>query len=262
MILPFSVQGNSTKEKIIEIVAEQWPLTAKKIYKQLTKQYRLSLTYQAAYKALQELTENKVLEKKAKGYMINKEWIEQLRSFSEKIKNDLEEASKKKINKTTHKITFNKHADFIKFHTSFLEKIIKKEKKANMTFYFRHVPYPHVLSREDIEKWKSFKNNLRWVIIAKSATPLDKWCANHWKKVGVKVKIGREIPTNAMLIIVNNHILDITLHKKAIQEWDKIFSIKDIRNMDMNRMTKTLLSNKFKTIVTITEDEDLATMKL
>ncbi len=261
MILPFSVQGNSTKEKIIEILAERWPLTAKKIYKGLSKRYHLSLTYQAAYKALQELTENKILEKKKKGYLINKEWIERLNEFSEKIKMDLENAHKKRINKITEKITFEKHADFVKFHMRFLEKVVKNEGRANMIFYFRHVPYPHVITQEDLEKMKPLMPKIKWTIITKYATPLDKWCARHWKKMGVKVHTGKDIPTSTIMIIINHHVMDVSIPKKAIKEWDKIFSIRDIRYMDMHKMTQTLLDQKFKTVLTITEDEDLATMK-
>jgi len=257
-MIPFYFQGNTTKENIIEILTEKWPLTAKKIYRTLTKTYHISLTYQAAYKALQELTENKILEKRKTGYIINKEWIKRLGQFSEKMKSDLESVNKKRISKTMQKITFDQHVDFIKFNTDFIEKLVKKEKKANLNYYFRHVPYPHTLSKEDIEKLEPIFHKIRWTIMAKSATLLDKWCAKQWRRLGIKVKIGCDIPTDTMLFVMNDYIMSLYLPKKAVKEWDKIFSIKSLYHVNMDRMTKTLLSKKFKTIVTVTKDKELA----
>ena len=57
---PLSILGsNSTKESIIELISEKWPLSAKKIHNILRKDYHLSLTYQATHKALKELNQKK-----------------------------------------------------------------------------------------------------------------------------------------------------------------------------------------------------------
>ena len=61
-----SFGGNPTKETVIELLSREWPLTAKKIYRRLVKGYNISITYQAVHKSLTELTEKKILEKRAK----------------------------------------------------------------------------------------------------------------------------------------------------------------------------------------------------
>jgi len=91
----FPIPGSSsTKEKIIELLSEKWPLTAKKIYRNLLRNYRLSITYQATHKALKELAENGILEKRKEGYLLNKEWVTKLGDFSEKIKDELAHVNK------------------------------------------------------------------------------------------------------------------------------------------------------------------------
>src|SRR3989338_6355575 len=137
-----SIIGSSpTKESIIKILSEKWPLTAKKIHNILKKDYSLSLTYQATHKSLTELTKNNILEKSKQGYSLNKEWIKNLEDVSKKIISDLENKNKTKEIKTCEKMIFDNHSDFIKFTLNFMEEVMKKEGKLEMVFHYRHVPY-------------------------------------------------------------------------------------------------------------------------
>src|SRR3989344_5663546 len=200
MTLP-SLSNSPTKEKIIELLSNRWPLTAKKIYRSLLKEYNLSITYQAIHKSLQELIQNSILEKTKEGYQISKEWIKNLGNFSHKIEEELENTNEKKEIKTMQKLTFENHSKFIKFTIDFMEQIIKKENKLNIIFHYRHVPYPNVLSKEDILKLKPIMPKIKWTILSKNSTPSDLWHAKLWKKLGVQVKTGANISEDRMIII-------------------------------------------------------------
>ena len=250
--------SGSTKEKIIALLSEKWPLTARKIYRNLFGKNGLSITYQAVHKSLKELTENLVLEKKKDGYLINKEWVRKLGEFSEKIKTDLEDSDKRREVKTVHKITFSNHSEFIKFHLGLIEKVIREEKKLNMIFYFRHVPSPNVLSTEDIKRLKPIMPKLNWTIASKYANPLGNWNAKYWRRLGVKVIVGKDIPTDSRMIIMNDYVVNIFSSKDAMKLWDKIYSVKDIHNADVHQITKGDLNREYKTILTIMKDKEIA----
>ncbi|MEK6925772.1 MAG: hypothetical protein AABW50_00690 [Nanoarchaeota archaeon] len=251
---------NSTKAKIIELISGEWPLSAKKIYKILVRNYKLSITYQGIHKSLGELLESKILEKRKEGYLLNKDWVQEIGEFSERVKNDLESGNIRRDVKTFHKLTFDKHSDFIKFHMNLVRETFMKEKKVDMAFYFRHVPYPNVLPNDEIEKLKPVMSKIKWKIFSNHSTNLDKWCAKYWKKLGVQVKVGQDIPTNTMLILLNDYITSVYLSKEAIKKWDSIFSIKSLQNADINKMTETLIEKRYKSVVTIIKDKELASL--
>lgn len=168
-----SFGANPTKETIVELLSQEWPLSAKKIFHKLSKRHNLSITYQAVHKALTELTEKNIIEKTKDGYHINKLWIKELGEFSQKLEEELESPNQKREIKTTHKLSFKVHRDFIKFHLDLMEDTIKKEGKINMIFQFRHVPYLHVLSNEDLQRIGPLMSKIKWSIISRNSTPLD-----------------------------------------------------------------------------------------
>ena len=54
---------DSTKNSIIELLSQEWPLTAKKLYNKIIKECHTQITYQATHKALKELLEKISLKK-------------------------------------------------------------------------------------------------------------------------------------------------------------------------------------------------------
>lgn len=68
-------QIKNLKECIIAILSQKWPLSAKKLYYTVKRQYRLSVTYQAVYKAVKELSDSGVTLNQKKLYRLNPTWI-------------------------------------------------------------------------------------------------------------------------------------------------------------------------------------------
>ena len=79
-------KGNSTKSLVIDLLGVEWPLSSMKIYHRLKNNYGLSITYQAAYKAINELVEENVLQKEGKEYKIKIEWINSIEALGKKLR--------------------------------------------------------------------------------------------------------------------------------------------------------------------------------
>ena len=77
----------STKDKIIEILANNHSVTIKKILFLLKKEHALSITYQAIHKLLNQLLIEKVVIKENKFWKLNQSWINEQLSFFQKISN-------------------------------------------------------------------------------------------------------------------------------------------------------------------------------
>ena len=258
MKVPLSILGNnSTKEKIIEILSEEWPLSAKKIYNKLTKNYRLSLTYQATHKALKELNENNILEKRKEGYLPNKEWVKKLGEMGNKMIDELKKPNKKNEGEIYHKIKFNNHSEFIKWTFEFMKERIDKDGRLDMIFYFRHVPAPNSVSNDDLKNLNPYLSKIKWTIFSGGTTPLDKWSAKYWQKLGIKVKLGQDIPTNDRMIIMNDYVINVFSSKEDLLAWDKAYS-GEINKINLHDTIKGILNSKYKTTITIIKDKELA----
>lgn len=255
--LPVLGKG-STKELMIELLSERWPLSARKIAVQLKKKHALSITYQAVHKSLQELARDGVLAKTKEGYQVSEAWIDRLGSFSNRIKNEYQRLQNAREVKTVQKITFMRHSDFVKFHLEFVDKLLSEGKMADMTFHMRHVIYPFILSGEDYRKLKKMLKKIRWTILSMNDNPMDRWCARYWKKLGVTVKTGVETATDAIMIITGDYITNVYLPKKAKQTWDKAFSSKTPERFDIKTMNEVTTNERYKTIATVMKDREIA----
>ncbi len=78
----------SVKDLVITILAKEWPLSTRKIYHRISKVYSVSCTYQAVHKSVKGLVREKVLVEKSREYCLNVDWLEQLKAFSEEVKQD------------------------------------------------------------------------------------------------------------------------------------------------------------------------------
>lgn len=71
----------STKNLIIDVLSEEWPLSARVIWNKLRKDYSKSITYQAVYKLIQKMLEDKIIIKKENKYNLSKIWIKESKDF-------------------------------------------------------------------------------------------------------------------------------------------------------------------------------------
>ncbi len=72
------------KDKIIEVLSTEFPLTAKDIHRRMRDHSRP--TYQAVHKLTKELTNEGVLVELSKKYLINLKWLNGLNEFSSRIR--------------------------------------------------------------------------------------------------------------------------------------------------------------------------------
>ena len=67
--------NSSSKEKIIQLLSEHWPLSTKEIHLKINKDYSTDVSYQAIHKMLLELNNEKIIEKTGKEWKLKKEWL-------------------------------------------------------------------------------------------------------------------------------------------------------------------------------------------
>jgi len=100
----------NVREAIISVLGRKFPLSIKKIYNEINKEYKLGVTYQAVFKLIKEMAEENMLDKIEKEYQLNMGWIKDLENELSIIKKNYtgekpkEDSMQKRTNKFVSKL--------------------------------------------------------------------------------------------------------------------------------------------------------------
>jgi HAD superfamily hydrolase (TIGR01549 family) len=220
------------KERIIDILSIEHPLSASKIYKKLQANYDLSVTYQAVHKTLHEMSQSNILLSKNMEYDVNPEWVKNLHRFTEKIKDSYK--SDKIVYGPIKVISFD--LDGCLTDNAFDELVWRTEipkiyaKEHNLTFdqAFAEVTAEYkrlwgkVEGWRDVEFWfKHFGFKTTW------QQTIDE-VKHHIKKYGDVIPVLEELKNNFKIIIVSHadrKFLDLKMDISGISKYiDSSFS--------------------------------------
>lgn len=77
--------NDDTRNKIVDILSEESPLSFKKLSIKLRKKYAITVTNSAIYKLIAYMIKEKILTKKEGEYSINSEWLDNIDKFKDKV---------------------------------------------------------------------------------------------------------------------------------------------------------------------------------
>ena len=213
--MPLSKQNKSTKDAVISVLAEKWPLTAKEIYNRVKRESNTTVSYQAIHKLLNQLIEEKIIVKEGMGYLLNKDWIKNLKNFSSSLeelylKNFGANALKELEEHGTINITVNGILETAKFIIGGLANLPNAGKKPNI-FLWRNVYSVIGLAESDYAGiQKTFSEN-KWFAVASENNLLDRMFADTLEKYGVKNKLGvKEVATTLSdTVVVGDYVATV-----------------------------------------------------
>jgi len=89
----------TVKEKIIVLLASEFPLTVKDLKLKIKSNFNVSVSYQSVHKELNHLMSDEIIINDNKKYLLNVEWIKQVGLFSDLIVSNYTSQKKHSINK-------------------------------------------------------------------------------------------------------------------------------------------------------------------
>lgn len=95
----------NVRECVISVLSRHFPLSIRKIYHHVKKDYHLEVTYQAVFKLMKEMVDDGILEKSDMEYKLNIEWIKQLEDELRTIKANYGGERGDKVREIQHNIT-------------------------------------------------------------------------------------------------------------------------------------------------------------
>ena len=249
MLLPFTREKKDTKNIIISVLLEEWPLSAKIIYNKVRREK--GITYQAIFKTLMEMVDKGIIARENKEYRINLKWVGDIKNFIKDV--ELRHSEKKdplkdliRLNYADGYFLMNKFST-VREMDEFLFKFIFKEE--NFYAFVKHPWFPLIHSKEMASY--SCKPCSNKVVIFSNKTPLDKDCRIFFKKLGERTPVYEKFTPCYSFSIYGNYIVQGFFEKDLMENLDRIFrKTKSIRDLDLIDFNKNFFEKKTNIVFT------------
>ncbi len=277
--------NDSTKDKIIELLSYEWPLSLRKIY-YLLKKRGLKITYQAVHKAIHQLLDDNKLIKTSDGFMINLAWIKDIHEktdiirvnyFSKKrsflsVEETKETADSRKdnhgikddgysSNESIRVFIFNNWFDLEKYLYYFQKKTLKGFKdKRSICIHHHHEWRPLFYLRAE-HNWITTlkKAGYELYTVCSGKTVLDKWSKKFYDSVGNKVIMGIKLNGPSEILIFSDYVVEVYIPFELLTKLDSYLKkIKSFDNLDSEWLIENIFDKTCEIKAIIHKDSKLS----
>ncbi|MAG22292.1 MAG: hypothetical protein CL943_03240 [Candidatus Diapherotrites archaeon] len=190
---------DSTKDLIIRVLSESWPLSVKEIYVRIS-QHGKNISYQAVHKVLNELVEEKILSHSGKTFQLNSEWVRSSKSFFHNLEKKLSGKALEDLKylKPRESIIFNFNnlTNFALFIAqAYADKVMITDGDTKAIGIFHHLFWTPRFRFEDILlSRKVIDSSLSGYVLSGGNSPFDQWVKKQYLAAGFNgVKLGVDL---------------------------------------------------------------------
>ena len=227
-------QKATVKDYIILILSSDWPLSTQKIYHRIKKRYGIDCTYQAVFKAVNELMHMEVIIKEKSAYQINLRWLKHVHSFTEtteanyytKDRVGLEGVKDSKTEGNISILTFGTMFDVEKYIYYLVKQHIMNSKGSQVICYHHNHEWRPLFYMRAEYNWINKLNELGHApyILCANSTAIDKFCSRFYKNIGCSIKLNANCASTSELVVVGDLMIEIYLPHDLITLMNKEFS--------------------------------------
>jgi len=254
--IPEIGKKNSSKDIIINILINNYPLSLKKIYNKAKRDYSFSSTYQSVFKAVNELLDKKVLIKKGNEYEINVSWIKNLQSFTDIVETNYYAKKTTEFNpnikKDTLILNFESVFDAEKYLYYFVKTELKKLKNEKIVYETNNEWKVLFYYRAEYNYYtKLMKLGHKLFFLCYGNSQIEKHTHEFYKKIGIQLRKKQLEPNDS--IIFSDYFIKIFIQEKLKEQ------IKECLNKEEDFKLLNLLNKTNETIkIIIYKDKELA----
>lgn len=262
MVPELGKRGKSTKDAIVSLLVSEWPLSSRKIFFHLKKNYNYNYSYQAVFKAIGELVEKNVLVKKDMDYEINVDWVKKLQSFTDIVetnyyaKNRLHKLSGIKDSKQTKDLlvlNFETIFDVEKYLYYLMKTELFKIKADTVCCQVNNEWRPIFYLRAEYNYYKRLmERKHKFYTLCSGNSAMEKLCANFYLNEGVYYKFVKNNFASDVWVF-GDYFVQVFIPAKLREDMKKLLLKKDL----MGLLTK-VLEKKSDIRVVVSRDKNLA----
>jgi hypothetical protein len=186
-------------------------------------------------------------------YLISESWVNLQNNLLNKLLRNLSEGEV--VSPLNQKLIFNSISECDTFLSN-LQRVLNPSKDDDLALVWIHFWIPLFFSKETYQKMKDILTGSKFYAITPNDSPIDKWCADFWGKLGINKRIGVKDAPNISMLIFNDVILQV-FYPKEIR--DKVYnSTDDPSKLDIDNFFKTVFEKKTRIPVLISKNEEVA----
>jgi len=253
---------SGTRDLIIEVLSEQWPLSTKEIFNKIKKDSSFSGSYQAVHKVLLQMVESDVLKREEKKFQFNKEWIDKIKRFSTEFSFAYSTKQKTLYSSISKKENFNLAFDTPRDMSEFLIKEFLQypnpEKKLGVIL--SRNCYPIIgLSIDEVSPLLNAFGSVPWYIILKGDTLCDKIFSKPFRLIGAKFRYGIDFSSPHDFFVLSDHICQIYWPEELIKAWaEEIKRTKKISGFDIKKWFDLVYEKRGKVHLIVSKNKGVA----
>lgn len=273
--MPFKVvvpklgrESISVKDMVISILGREWPLNINKLHSSIKKDFSKDVTYQAVYKSVRSLHDEKILEKKDRDYKLSCGWIDDTKRYLEYLWK-LQSGDKGFIEDAMSGLIPDKEIEIREFkHIKQLYNFIRKFEKENVlkdkdikdhTFYviadhcYNQLFMPSV-EFHYVKKLK--KKGVDVKILCNGNTKLDISSKKFFEKSGAEMKVGVNCCNSRYINLYHNIMIEIFFSRKFNEILEEVYrSSESIHDVDIAEILNMVYEDDSKVKAVITRDK-------
>lgn len=267
--IPNLEKPKNVKDAVIAALSQEWPLSAKKIYNRVMKNYNLSVSYQAVHKAIKQMTEESCVIKTGKEYSLSLEWLkrakEQYKELEAKIENNKHLSNEELYKEEVTKLEFDNLYDCLSKLLEFSAAIAAvphyktKERITPVVGKFYHMYWILAATKKQ-------DDHLRFIMerspeshfICRGDTHADKLLAKYFGQQGAKVKTGVECASSCDVLAGGGFVIQIFFTEDFKRDLDRLYdNFGKISKSNIIELNNSLHRKKTKIQVIIIKDYEL-----
>jgi hypothetical protein len=261
-IASFSVgTKSSTRDLIIQILSDQWPLSAKQVFAAVKKQSETGISYQAVHKSIMDLKQDGVVREVGKKFVLNLDWIKQVKGFGERLeKAYVSSVSSKEVGEdaAVRNYRFNDAMSLARFILDDFFSLSNLENKPSVCWWWNMYP-TFSISDAEYRRMREKLAKTKFYMLGGTDTPMDKIFAENFEKLGVKIKVGVEIPFNPDTMVCGDYVGLIYFSPKFRRMWHKYCKIGAVLNkLKMGKLLMLLYEHCDSFNVVVTKNPEIA----
>jgi len=255
MVLEISVPGlgdkpKNAKDAVVSLLSREYPLSVKAISLKIRKKYGISVTFQAVYKVVNQLLDEGVLVKEGKEVAINKNWIVNLKAFTDGLQRKYFEdvKSKEKIIATddikvySFRSVLEKDKFWCKLHEKWVLENGRVDKRPT-AWWGAHCWWVLAqLDNEDALVKQIKKHGCQMFWLNSGATFLDKWSKHYYQGKGLHYRSGVKNADHSVYIMaIGDYVFESRYPKELVKELEKFYNgVRNIRDMNLGKLMDIL----------------------
>ena len=245
------------RKKIVDVLGKHWPISAKQLYTLLKEKHAISISYHGVYKFLQELVEKKIVLKKDRTYLLNKDWIINTRDFFDDLEYSYVQ-DKKFLDDKSLDLKFETLYDLYLFILRSVEQNFFDKDFGTGYGKFNYFICPFTASRREFNLLREMSKRKGYVIV-KNNTPFDRLIEKFFRGLNLNTKLGVDFPQDYDVIVHGDCVLNIFYEPAVDEIFSELYnSLKSSSHLNMIKIYRELFSRKIDIHVTLMRNKRLA----